>query len=330
MVELAEAGAAGFTDDGHPVVSAGMMRRALQYSAVTGVPLALHEEEPTLSAHGQMHEGAVSAELGLAGWPSVAESLMVERDLALADYENRPLHLMHLSARESVDALRRAHERGIAATGEVTPHHLCRTDESVRSLDANQKMNPPLRTESDRVALLEALRDGTIEAVATDHAPARTSREGVPVRGGAVRRHGSRDGVRASSTRELVATGVLAAGDPARAHVGGPRACARAARPEDRRRRAGQHRAARPGRRVGGDRGRASGRGRPTRGSLGETLRGRVVRTIADGRDVFASRPRDGERMTAGYLVLEDGTVFHGRSVAADGVASARRSSRPR
>jgi dihydroorotase len=147
------------------------MRRALQYSAVTGLPLALHEEEPTLSRDGQMHEGAVSAQLGLAGWPSVAESVMVERDLALAAYEERPLHLMHVSARESVEALRAAHARGVAATAEVTPHHLVLTDEAVRTLDANVKMNPPLRSEDDRRALVEALRDGTICCVATDHAP---------------------------------------------------------------------------------------------------------------------------------------------------------------
>ena len=171
MAELADAGAAAFSDDGRPVVSAGMMRRALQYGAVTGRKLALHCEEPTLSRDGQAHEGAVAAELGLAPYPSVAESAMVERDLSLAAYEGRPLHLMHLSARESVDALRAAHARGVEATAEVTPHHLVLTDEAVRTLDPNLKMNPPLRAEEDRRALLEALRDGTIACVATDHAP---------------------------------------------------------------------------------------------------------------------------------------------------------------
>ena len=171
MGELADAGAAAFTDDGRPVTSAGLMRRALQYGAVTGRLLALHCEEPTLSRDGQVHEGAVCAELGFAPYPSLAESAMVERDLSLAGAEERPLHLMHLSARESVAALRRAHERGIAATAEVTPHHLVLTDEAVRALDANLKMNPPLRAEDDRQALLEALRDGTISCVATDHAP---------------------------------------------------------------------------------------------------------------------------------------------------------------
>jgi dihydroorotase len=169
--ELADAGAAAFTDDGRPVTSAGLLRRALQYGAVTGRRLALHCEEPTLSRDGQVHEGAVCAELGFAPYPAVAESTMVERDLSLAAAEQRPVHLMHLSARESVEALRRAHARGIEATAEVTPHHLVRTDEAVRTLDPNVKMNPPLRGESDRQALVEALRDGTIACVATDHAP---------------------------------------------------------------------------------------------------------------------------------------------------------------
>jgi dihydroorotase len=171
MAELADAGAAAFTDDGRPVVSAGLMRRALQYGAVTGRTLALHCEEPTLARDGQVHEGPIAAELGLAPYPSVAESTMVERDLALAAYEERPVHLMHLSARASVEALAAARARGVAATGEVTPHHLVLTDEAVRTLDPNVKMNPPLRGEDDRKALVEALRDGTIACVATDHAP---------------------------------------------------------------------------------------------------------------------------------------------------------------
>jgi dihydroorotase len=180
MAELAEAGAAGFTDDGKPVRAPGLMRRALQYGAVTGAPIAVHCEEPTLSRDGQMHEGAVSAELGFAGYPSVAESLMVARDLALAGYESRPIHLMHLSAQESVDEVRAAQEAGVAATAEVTPHHLCLTDEAVRSLDPNVKMNPPLRAEADRQALVEGLRGGTIAAVATDHAPHARHEKEVP------------------------------------------------------------------------------------------------------------------------------------------------------
>jgi dihydroorotase len=171
MAELAEAGAIAFTDDGKPVASAGLMRRALAYSAVADRPLALHCEEPTLSRDGQMHEGGVSAELGLAGWPSVAESLMVERDLALAAYERRPVHLQHLSARASVEAVRRARKAGVHVSAEATPHHLCATDELVRSLDANAKMNPPLGSEDDRRALVEGILDGTIDCLATDHAP---------------------------------------------------------------------------------------------------------------------------------------------------------------
>lgn len=171
MGELAALGAVAFSDDGLPVGSAGLMRRALQYSAVAGRKLALHEEDRSLSCDGQMHEGAVSAELGLAGWPSVAESSMIARDLLLAAYEQRPLHIMHVSASDSVDAVRAARARGVAVTAEVTPHHLCLTDDAVRSLDTNVKMNPPLREEGDRAALLEALRDGTLCCVATDHAP---------------------------------------------------------------------------------------------------------------------------------------------------------------
>ncbi len=180
MVELAEAGAVAFSDDGMPVASAGMMRRALQYASITGRLLALHCEEPTLSKDGHVHEGVVAAELGFAGYPSVAESVDVERNLALAAYETQPVHVLHLSAAESVAALRRAREAGVAASGEATPHHLVLTDEAVRSLDPNVKMNPPLRAERDRLALLTALRDGTIECVATDHAPHAAHEKEVP------------------------------------------------------------------------------------------------------------------------------------------------------
>jgi dihydroorotase len=180
MVELAEAGAAGFTDDGHPVRSAGLLRRALQYDAVAGRRIAVHCEEAALSQGGQMHEGPVSAELGFGGYPSVAESVMVGRDLALAAYERQPIHLLHLSAAESVEELRTAQAGGVQATGEVTPHHLCLTDEAVRSLDPNVKMNPPLRSEEDRQALIGAVRDGAIGAVATDHAPHARHEKEVP------------------------------------------------------------------------------------------------------------------------------------------------------
>jgi dihydroorotase len=180
MVELAERGAAGFTDDGRPVVSPGLLRRALQYHEVAGRRIAVHCEEPGLSRAGQMHEGVVSAELGFGGYPSVGESVMVGRDLALAAYEEQPIHLLHLSARESVEELRRARAADVQATGEVTPHHLCLTDEAIRTLDSNLKMNPPLRAEEDRQALIEGLKDGTIAAIATDHAPHAAHEKDVP------------------------------------------------------------------------------------------------------------------------------------------------------
>jgi len=180
MGELADSGAVAFSDDGVPVASAGLMRRALQYASTTDRPLALHCEEPTLSHGGHVHEGRVAAELGFGGYPSVAESVAVERDLSLAGYERGRVHVLHLSAAESVDALRRARVAGVTASGEATPHHLVLTDDAVRSLDPNVKMNPPLRAEQDRLALLEALRDGTIEAVATDHAPHAAHEKEVP------------------------------------------------------------------------------------------------------------------------------------------------------
>jgi dihydroorotase len=180
MVELAERGAAGFTDDGRPVESPGLLRRALQYHSAAGRRIAVHCEEPALSRAGQVHEGTVSAELGFAGYPSVAESVMVGRDLALAAYEEQPIHLLHLSAGESVDELRAAQAQGVEATGEVTPHHLCLTDEAIRNLDPNLKMNPPLRSAEDRAALISGLKDGTIAAIATDHAPHAAHEKDVP------------------------------------------------------------------------------------------------------------------------------------------------------
>jgi dihydroorotase len=168
---LADAGAAAFTDDGRPVDDAGVMRRALQYNAITGRMIAVHCEERSLTRGGHAHAGAVAAELGIGGWPSLGESLMVARDVDLAGETGQAVHLMHLSARESVEHLRRAQAAGVRASAEATPHHLCLTDEAIRSLDPNLKMNPPLRSEPDRTALLEAVRDGTVAAIATDHAP---------------------------------------------------------------------------------------------------------------------------------------------------------------
>ena len=175
MAALSDAGALGFTDDGKPVTSAGILRRALQYQRLAGGVIALHEEDPELSGAGVMHEGAVSARLGLEGIPSISESTYVARDGAVAIYEGATMHFQHLSATESVDALAAAQQAAANSTarisGEATPHHLTLTDDAVLSLDSRFKMNPPLRTEADRQAVIAGLRSGVIAAIATDHAP---------------------------------------------------------------------------------------------------------------------------------------------------------------
>jgi dihydroorotase len=181
MAELRDAGALGFSDDGLPVTNARVLRRALQYQRLCGGVIALHEEDPDLSGEGMMHEGPVSAALGLAGIPSVSESTMIGRDTALAGYEGARIHVQHLSAAASVEAVRTAKAEGVAVSCEATPHHLCRTDEVVRTLDPRRfKMNPPLRDEGDRQALIEGLRDGTIDCIATDHAPHSADEKEVP------------------------------------------------------------------------------------------------------------------------------------------------------
>jgi dihydroorotase len=171
MAELADEGAVAFTDDGLPVRSAGVLRQALSYQKLAGRVLALHEEDPSLSGTGVMHEGAVSALLGLTGIPSVSESTMVARDAALAAYEGACIHIQHVSARHTVEAIEQAKAAGVRITAEATPHHLTLTDSAVLSLDPAFKMNPPLRSEDDRQALIEALRSGAIDCIATDHAP---------------------------------------------------------------------------------------------------------------------------------------------------------------
>jgi len=181
MALLREVGAAGFSDDGLPVGSARVLRRALQYQRLCGGTIALHEEDPELSGDGVMHEGPVSAALGLAGIPSVSESTMIARDAAIAGYEGGRIHVQHLSAVESVEAVRAAKAAGVQITCEASPHHLCLTDEAVRSLDPHRfKMNPPLRAEADRQALIAGLLDGTIDCIATDHAPHATEEKEVP------------------------------------------------------------------------------------------------------------------------------------------------------
>jgi dihydroorotase len=171
MAELADAGAVAFSDDGLPVTSARVLRRALQYQRLADRVLALHEEDPQLSGDGVMHEGPVSAALGLAGIPSISEATTIARDAAIAAYEGARIHVQHLSARESVEAVERAKAAGARVTAEVTPHHLVLTEQAVRNLDAHFKMNPPLRSEDDRQALIEGLRSGVIDCIATDHAP---------------------------------------------------------------------------------------------------------------------------------------------------------------
>src|SRR3954447_15945134 len=187
MAELRSRGAVGFTDDGKPVISAGVLRKALQYQRLAGGVIALHEEDPSLSGRGAMHEGTVSAMLGIAGIPSVSESTMVARDAALAGYEGARVHMQHLSCVESVRAVAHAKDAGVRVTAEASPHHLCLTDEAIREghggpglLDTNMKMNPPLRTEADRRALIDGLRSGVIDCIATDHAPHARDEKEVP------------------------------------------------------------------------------------------------------------------------------------------------------
>ena len=179
MGDMAIAGARGFSDDGKPVASAGLMRRALEYAAIFDLPVIDHCEEPTLVGGGVVHEGAVSTRLGLAGWPGVAEDVMVQRDILLAEYTCGHVHIAHMSTGRSADLVRSAKAAGIRVSCEVTPHHLVLTDAAVSEYDTDAKMNPPLRDESDRVQLLRALADGTVDAIATDHAPHHTDEKCV-------------------------------------------------------------------------------------------------------------------------------------------------------
>ena len=258
-----------------------------------------------------MHEGAVSAELGFGGWPSIAESVMVERDLALAAYESRPLHLMHLSARDSVDALRRAHADGVRATAEVTPHHLVLTDEAVRSLDPNVKMNPPLGAEDDRKALIEALRDGTISCVATDHAPHARHEKEVPFEAAPFGVTGLETAFAALYTH-LVEPGLLPletllermSAGPARVYGLEPPRIAVGA----------------PANLVLLDT-QASWQVAEDgfRSPLGELVAARREAARPGARD--GRRRAAGVRVMSGFLALEDGTVFRGESVGAEGYA---------
>ena len=269
MAELADQGAAGFTDDGRPVVAPGLMRRALQYHGITGRRLALHCEEPTLSKGGQMHEGAVSAELGFTGYPSVAESLMVERDLSLAAYEDAPLHLLHLSARESVERAAGARRReGVAGDrrGHAAPPLPDRRGGSLARLEREDEPAAPLGRRPRGADRGPARRDDRLGR----HRPraARAAREGGAVRGGALRRHRPRDRLRRALHAPRRA-GPAPARDAARADVGrarrGRTASSRRGSRSARRRTSSCSTPRRPG----GSRRTASARARPTRGCSG-------------------------------------------------------------
>lgn len=169
--KLIEAGAIAFSDDGHPVLSSHLMRTALEYAQAFGIPVADHCEEPSLAEGGAMHEGVVSTRLGLKGIPAAAEEIMVARDVILSELTGGHVHLCHISTKGSVDIIRRGKENGANVTAEVTPHHLTLTHEECEGYNTNAKMNPPLREEADVVALREALKDGTLDMIATDHAP---------------------------------------------------------------------------------------------------------------------------------------------------------------
>jgi dihydroorotase len=169
--ELVGAGAVAVSDDGHPVMSSHLMRTALEYAKVFGIPVADHCEEMSLAEGGAMHEGIVSTRLGLKGIPSAAEEIMVARDILLAELTGGHVHLCHMSTRGSVELIRRAKDAGLRVTAEACPHHFTLTHEACDGYNTNAKMNPPLREDADREAIREALRDGTIDAIATDHAP---------------------------------------------------------------------------------------------------------------------------------------------------------------
>ena len=166
-----EAGAVGYSDDGRPVRNAQIMRRALEYASMLGLPVVQHAEDLDLSAGGSMHAGAVALRLGLRGISSASEATVVARDLLLAEETGARLHIAHVSTAASARLLREAKSRGVRVTAEVTPHHLSLCDEDLVPYDANFKMNPPLRSRADRDALIAALADGTLDAIATDHAP---------------------------------------------------------------------------------------------------------------------------------------------------------------
>lgn len=178
---LKQAGCVAFSDDGYPIMNAGLMKRALSYSEHLGVPIVAHEEDLNLSNRGYIHEGEISAALGCLGIPSSAEEVMVARDIILAEETGGHLHVAHVSTSGSLDLIRRAKARGIHVTCEVTPHHFALSDKELLKFDTNYKMSPPLRTQKDIESILEALADGTIDAIATDHAPHGLQDKNIPL-----------------------------------------------------------------------------------------------------------------------------------------------------
>ncbi|NBX04221.1 MAG: dihydroorotase [Alphaproteobacteria bacterium] len=178
---MVEAGAVGFTDDGLPVMHSGVMRKAFSYARELGVPIAQHAEDLGLSCGTCMNEGKISAQLGVAGVPNAAEAIIVERDILLAELTGAQYHVLHISTAEAIDAVRRAKKKGLNVTAEAAPHHFTLTDEAVLEYRTFSKMNPPLRADKDRLAVIEGLRDGTIDAIATDHAPHDQESKRVPL-----------------------------------------------------------------------------------------------------------------------------------------------------
>jgi len=171
IAEMVEAGAIAISDDGSPVMNAEIMRRALEYSKMFNIPILGHEEDSNLSKNRHMHEGYYSTKLGIQGIPSLSEEIMVARDIMLTEFTGGRFHVCHISSKGSVELVRQAKAKGLNVTCEVTPHHFTLTDEAVESYDTNTKMNPPLRSEEDRLGIIEGLKDGTIDVIATDHAP---------------------------------------------------------------------------------------------------------------------------------------------------------------
>lgn len=170
IAELVEAGAVGFSDDGVAVKSASLLRNAIEYAGMYNAPIIEHCEDPSMD-DGAMNESFTSTQLGLPGIPTVAEDLIVMRDILIAEYTGGRVHIAHISSKNSVDLVRQAKAKGIKVTAEVTPHHFLLNDESVKTFDTNYKMNPPLRSKEDVEAMIEGLKDGTIDCIASDHAP---------------------------------------------------------------------------------------------------------------------------------------------------------------